>query len=392
MKLSSRPPLHLTYCLNIHPGETWAENAAAVRDHALRVRRTVAPDRAFGLGLRLSRRAAQELGDPAALAAFRDFLAANDLYVFTINGFPYGPFHGTAVKQDVYRPDWRSAARRDYTIGLIDILAALLPEGVPGSISTVPVAYRPWIRGTRDLRQAARMLGQTAAHAAKVRRDTGADICVALEPEPDCYVERTGEAIDFLARALPDGAEVAGETLRRHVGVCLDTAHAAVAFEDLGASLEALASAQVRVGKIQLSAALRLRPTAAALRRLGDFADAVYLHQVKLRRADGQIESFPDLPEAIAAGRHADAARAELRVHFHVPLFFTEAGGLGSTAAMLDEGFWRRIASPSSAPTEHLEIETYTFDVLPDALRAADVAESIRREYEWVLARAMASV
>jgi len=400
MKLHDDPPVHLTYCLNIHPGERWDENVAAIRDHALRVRNAVAPDRAFGLGLRLGREAAEELSRPARLEQFRDFLRTNGLYVFTINGFPYGRFHGMAVKADVYRPDWRSDERRDYTLRLIDILAALLPDGVTGSISTVPGAYKPWIRAEQDVEAMARRLAETAARAAEVLDRTGRDICIALEPEPDCYVETTDQAVEFLTGALPAvgapivaerlgiSADAAAGALARHVGVCFDTAHAAVQFESPPDSLRRLASAGVRVGKVQLSAALRLTAGEEALRRLEDFADEVYLHQVRLRRPDGPIEAHADLPEALAAARAA-AAETELRVHFHVPLFFEGAGGLHSTADLLDNEFWSVLLGwPGQAAraVEHLEIETYTFDVLPDEIRPADVADSIAREYEWVLA------
>jgi sugar phosphate isomerase/epimerase len=403
MRISSQPPLHLTYCLNIHPGETWAENFAAIRTHAMRVRDAVARQEAFGLGLRLSGRAANELADPARLAEFRDFLAANALYVFTINGFPYGRFHGTAVKEDVYRPDWRTPERRDYTMRLIDILAALLPEGVGGSVSTVPGAYGPWIRDERDVRRMSRMMAEVAAHAAAVRDRTGHDVCVALEPEPDCFLEKTDQAIEFLTETLPrDAVAVLAERrgvsaaqaaaiLARHVGVCLDTAHAAVQFEDPAEAIRKLTSRGVRVGKVQLSAALRLRPTSDSLERLRRFADPVYLHQVRATRGGQGLLGFRDLPEALAAVSPRLADSPEARVHFHVPLFFTQGGGLESTAPLLDEAFWRLLTDPAEHPTEQLEIETYTFEVLPDELRADDVAQSIQREYQWVLARAAAA-
>ncbi|HUS90655.1 MAG TPA: metabolite traffic protein EboE [Phycisphaerae bacterium] len=397
MIVSRDPLLHLTYCLNIHRGESWAENLAAIRDHALRVRRAVAPGRPFGLGLRLGHQAAEELAQADRLAELRGFLAENDLYAFTVNGFPYGPFHGTAVKEDVYRPDWRTAERRDYTIRLIDILAALLPEGVPGSISTVPGAYKAAVRTPDDVTRMCRMLAEAAAHAERVYGETGRDICIALEPEPDCFLETADEAVAFFGETLPaqaardDGPMRAtggrgGDILRERLGVCLDTAHAAVEFEDPAAVLDRLVSAGVRVGKVQLSAALRLSPTAQALRRLGDFADAVYLHQVKLRGADGAIRGFADLPEGIAAAQ-GEGEDTELRVHFHVPLFFVEAGGLASTSGLLGREFWAKVTSPGAAPTGQLEIETYTFDVLPAELRLPDVADSVVREYEWVLER-----
>lgn len=398
MRLPGSSDIHLTYCLNIHRGESWSENFAAIREHALRVRQAVAPDAPFGLGLRLSSQAAAELANPGALGDFAAFLDDHGLYAFTINGFPYGRFHATAVKQDVYAPDWRTPQRRDYTNTLIDILAALLPEGAGGSVSTVPGAYAPWIRTPDDRRRMAAMLTGSAAHADRIRRQTGRDIRIALEPEPDCFIETIDQAARYLGDELPAAArDVASEIgidadsaeriIRHHVGACVDTAHAAVQFERPDESLARLAKAGVRVGKVQLSSALRLLLGPDALDRLEAFVDPVYLHQVKLRRADGGAESFADLPAAIEAARRLpEPTRCEMRVHFHVPLFFTSAGPLSSTSDLLGEEFWSALAG-SDAPTDHLEIETYTFDVLPDDLRTDDVVESIRREYEWVLGR-----
>src|SRR5438132_878800 len=97
---------HLTYCTNIHPGESWSEVRANLERHVVRVKERIAPRERFGIGLRLSAQAARELASPPLMMAFRRWLDAHDLYVFTINAFPYGAFHGTRVKEDVYRPDW----------------------------------------------------------------------------------------------------------------------------------------------------------------------------------------------------------------------------------------------------------------------------------------------
>ncbi|HDZ21264.1 hypothetical protein LCGC14_0181780 [marine sediment metagenome] len=392
MRIQSDPPVHLTYCLNVHPGESWAENVAAIRTFAIAVRDRVAADKPFGLGLRLSALAAGQLAEAAALSEFRMFLDRENLYVFTINGFPYGQFHDTAVKDSVYAPDWRTAERRDYTIAMAEVLAQLLPEGVTGSISTVPGSYKPWIQGDDDVRQMVEMLCDTAARLDAIARRSGREIVLALEPEPDCFIENTDETIAFFngplrehgCRYLADRHGLdqadAARVIGRHVGVCFDTSHLAVEFEDLAASLVSLAAAGVRIGKVHLSAALEARANAAARSQLREFCDPVYLHQVKSRGAGGEVVSYPDLPDALDAD--TDQSSQTWRVHFHVPLFFEGSGELASTNSLLTGEL---AAALRAGATEHLEIETYTFAVLPDELRADDLADSIAREYEWVM-------
>jgi sugar phosphate isomerase/epimerase len=390
MKPQADPPLHLTYCLNIHPGESWDENLAAIRTHALAIRDIVAPGRAFALGLRVGFEAAKTLSQPATLKKFRDFLAAENLYVFTVNGFPYGRFHGAPVKQQVYAPDWRSDERRDYTILLVEILAALLPEGLSGSISTVPGSHRPWIAGPRDVARMAENLTRVALRLAALEQDTGKTIRLALEPEPDCYLQTTAEAAAFLAGPLPRAGRAlsAGEELlRRHVGVCMDTSHTAVQFEDPAEALEALRSAGVGVAKIQLSAALQARPTPQSLAALAMFEDPVYLHQVRVRQAGGAVAEFPDLSEALGSTA-ARAAESLWRVHFHVPLFFEGYEGLESTSSLLAGRFAERLRQGAC---EHLEIETYTFDVLPASIQPVTVVEAVAQEYVWVLDRLLST-
>ena len=390
MRIQTDPQAHLTYCLNVHPGESWDENLQAIRQHALRVRDRVGSGKPFGLGLRLSDTASRTLAEPGQLATFRGFLADESLYAFTVNGFPFDTFHGQSVKENVYAPDWRTAQRRDYTIRLADILADLLGEGVAGSISTVPCSYAAWIRTDDDVRQMVRMLAETACHLHALAERTGRDICVALEPEPDCFIENTAGCLRFFAKWSDSAAALVAETAgvsidcgreiwRRHIGVCFDTAHAAVQFEDMVESLDLLTRAGIRIGKVQLSAALQLRPTPETLARLSEFADPVYLHQVKARRPDGRIDAFADLPAALAAPSPQDWD--EWRVHFHVPLFFTAHEGLASTSALLPGAFLAKALSVC----DHLEIETYTFTVLPAFLAIDDPADGIAREYEWLL-------
>ncbi|OQA24069.1 MAG: hypothetical protein BWY59_02350 [Verrucomicrobia bacterium ADurb.Bin345] len=374
MLVQQQPPLHLTYCLNIHPGESWAENFRGIHQHALEVKNRVCPDRPFGLGLRLGRAAADALAAPARRHHLRDFLRDHGLYVFTINGFPYGQFHGGPVKERVYSPDWRTPERLHYTNLLADILADLLPEGMPGSISTVPGSWKPWIRHESDLKSMTASLTACAQYLAGIRTREGADIALALEPEPGCFLDVPSEAVRFFREHLfPGGAEV-----QRHVGICMDACHVAVQFEQPAAVLAQLLAAGIRVPKVQLSSALEADGSASALK---DFSEPVYLHQVRARAANGAMTSWTDLPLALASGKLEKAGM--VRVHFHMPLYMSDVGeGLRTTSSAMDDAFFRRL---KSGECPHLEIETYTFDVLPD--KPPNVVDHIVRELEWVLQR-----
>ena len=393
MIVQHQPPLHLSYCLNIHPGESWAENLAAIREKAVDVKRRVSPDGWFGLGLRLSAQAAAELsGDAALRNEALDVFAKHQLYPFSVNAFPYGKFHAGPVKENVYAPDWRSAARRDYTMQVADILAGWLPEGVDGSISTVPCSFKEWITSPADATLMAGNLGSVAAYLAALHEDTGREIHLGLEPEPSCFLETTAETVAFFRDSLwTRGAEVvrrirgcdaaqADEILRRHIGVCFDTCHVALQFEDPLASLRAYRSEGIRISKVQLSAALMTGGGKDCWEALRPYAEGVYLHQVKARTVTGIVRSWTDLPLALADedGRYGVE---EARVHFHVPLFFAGNGPLASTVSTLTPDFFRELRQGA---TSHVEIETYTFDVLPEDIRPADVVGSIAREFTWV--------
>ncbi len=368
----------LAYCLNIHPGESWAEQFEAIRVHAVAVRDRVAPGRPFPLGLRLSAASARALAEPAALEALREYLRVEGLCAFTVNAFPYGAFHGARVKEEVYRPDWRAPGRAAFTRDCAVLLAALLPEGGVGSISTVPVGFAPDFTAPGDRPAAIRRLVEVAHFLARVESETGRCVRLCLEPEPGCVLETCGETVAFF-EAVFACAGAAEPAARRHLGVCLDTCHAALAFEQPSETWARYEAAGIRVPKVQLSAALEVRGPAPDA--LSPFREPVYLHQVRIAGADGARHAFGDLPDALAAWPR-DAAVA--RIHFHVPLFWPGDGALRTTAELLDARFWDAVRG---RPDTHLEIETYTFDALPAELRAGGVVASICREYDWVRAR-----
>jgi sugar phosphate isomerase/epimerase len=386
---------HLTYCTNIHPGETWAEVRANLEKFFPAVRDRVAPGQPFGIGLRLSGRASKTLADePETLREFQDFMARNRLYVFTINGFPYGTFHGTQVKDKAYLPDWRDEERVRYTDELAELMAKLLPAGVEGSISTVPGAYKPAMGNGADVERITDNMVRHAAKLVEIHKRTGKFIALAIEPEPSCYLETVDECVGFFQRHLFSAQSVrrlaeltgleradASTALRNHIGLCLDLCHAAVEFEDPEACLLRLEKAGIRVHKMQISAGLRVaKLTPGALDGLRQFNDPVYLHQVVEQGPQG-VRRFTDLPEALATLDGGTAER-EWRVHFHVPIFLDELGEFTSTSFFIRKVLERHRRQPVS---DHLEVETYTWNVLPPHLQAGGMEQAIARELNWVV-------
>jgi sugar phosphate isomerase/epimerase len=395
MRLDHLPgDVHLTYCTNIHAGETWDEVRTSLESHVPEIKARVSPRASMGLGLRLSAIAAERLSQQAVLNEFRDFLSAHDLYVFTINAFPYGPFHGRPVKEDVYQPDWLTQERLVYTDRAAEILAALLPSGLVGSVSTVPGTFKPLARRPGAPRTIAANMARHAATLVEIARRTGREIVLALEPEPCCLLETVEETIAFFRDDLLTTANAAilaertgidlvsaAEDLRRHIGVCYDICHGAVEFEQPATAFAAFARAGIRVAKLQLSSALRVpQVDATTEQHLVPFEDGVYLHQVVQRR-DGALTRYVDLGPALAALRAGEAS-GEWRVHCHVPIFLETAWSFDSTQKTLKDAL---ACARAGFVAPHLEVETYTWDVLPPALRQGRRAEAIAREMEWVL-------
>lgn len=355
---------HIGYCLNIYPGET----ADAIADHITRqcprVKSMVCPNADMGIGLWLPAKAAQVFRQQPEKLKKR--LADQKIYAFTVNAFPFGDFHTPPVKEKVYLPDWSSKARVEYTIDVAHVLAHLLPDGIDGSISTVPVGY-----GKQCPPKAPANLVAVLSAFEEIEAKTGRLIRLALEPEPDCYLERVDECIDFieqlrlLKRPLVD----------RYLGICLDVCHSAMQFENPVVSLKKLKQAGIHVPKIQVSAALSVtHPTRKDLDYLARFNDGVYLHQTRILAENKRVSPFPDLPEALAA-----RPGGQWRVHFHVPLHFKAPGTqVGSTVSLLTDDFFQQALHS----TTHIETETYTYGVLPD--RYQDTNVSVSEELKFV--------
>ena len=394
-----RDHYHLSYCTNIHPGKTWEAVFASLEQYALPLKQALSPDKPFGIGLRLSRQASLELGTGERLRQFKAWLNRHDCYVFTMNGFPYGGFHGQRVKDHVHQPDWTTTERLEYTLLLFDQLAELLPEGMEGGISTSPLSYKPWFEGEPEKREAAFLTGtrhllEVARHLDEIFQRTGRYLHLDLEPEPDGLLENTDEVLDYYANWLLPSAQDAfaghmegpaiDQLVRRHLTICYDVCHYAVEFEEPRDAFLRMREAGIKVGKIQISAALKAmlpeddEGRQSIAQALSPFNESTYLHQVIEKKENGELQQFPDLPEALAT--LGDRGGREWRCHFHVPLFVEAFGLLSSTQ---DEILKVLEIARREPLTRHLEVETYTWDVLPPELRL-DLKDSIEREFRWV--------
>jgi hypothetical protein len=375
--------LHLAYCTNVHRGETWRETFASLQDYALAVRAKVCPQKPFAIGLRLSERAAVDLSERDTLLEFQRWLAKNACYVFTINGFPYGQFHGTRVKEQVYRPDWTSPERVAYTNLLFDLLAQLVPAGVAGSVSTLPGSFKEFHPSAEALKTIRQNLWRTVEHIAHVSWQTGKDLHLGLEPEPLCLLESSAETIHFFDHLRAEHPR--DPRLDAHLGVNYDTCHFAVEFEEPHHALPCLVNHGIKISKIHLSSALKVAPTPEAREELKKFADDVYLHQVVERDATGARKIYRDLPDALASFpiSHLPSPISEWRIHFHVPLHAPAAPPFENTNDHLLGILDLLQANPEICA--HLEMETYTWEVLPPELKTQNVVDQLAAEYAWTL-------
>jgi hypothetical protein len=386
--------LHLAYCTNIHRGETWAETLASLKLHTLAVREKVCPRAPFAIGLRLSNRAAVELSEPKMLLEFQRWLGKNSCYVFTINGFPYGQFHGTRVKEQVYAPDWTSPERLAYTNLLFDLLAEILPAGIEGSVSTVPGSFKEFIKTDEQKKLIRENIWRCVEHISRVSEKSKRKLHLGLEPEPLGLLENSAETVLFFEQLRAEHKN--DPRLDEFLGVNYDCCHLAIEFEEPREAFGALQNAGIKISKLHLSSALKTQATDEARAALKHFADDVYLHQVIARGKNGRLNFYRDLPDALACSRTCESAEnrvltnaatdaTEWRIHFHVPLHAPAAPPFDNTndhlLGVLD------LLAENPKICSHLEMETYTWEVLPPELKSRSVVEQLVAEYDWTLAR-----
>ena len=375
---------HLAYCTNIHRGEDWAQTFDSLERYTLAVRDRVSAGRPYAIGLRLSDQASRDLIEPQTLLAFQKWLGRNDCYVFTINGFPYGKFHGTRVKEQVYLPDWTAPERLAFTNRLFDILSQLVPEGVEGSVSTVPGSFKEFITSQDQVAAMRENLWRCVEHIARVSGQSRRNLHLGLEPEPLCFLETSSETVGLFEQLRGD--RPGDDRLSAHLGVNYDTCHLAVEFEEPAAVVRHFQEHQIKISKIHLSSALKVRPTAETRQALAAFADDIYFHQVIERGAGGALNRYRDLDVALQQNRDlSDAGALEWRIHFHIPLH-SQPTPLFDTTSDHILGLLQALRSQPNL-CSHLEMETYTWEVMPSGMKNRDVVDQLVSEYDWCLAR-----
>jgi sugar phosphate isomerase/epimerase len=381
------PPLrHETgYCTNVHAGADLPQTRANLERFALDVKRRVSPGAPMGVGLWLSAAAAKALQADGTTGEFRDWLRGVGLVPFTFNGFPYGDFHQKVVKHDVYLPTWADERRLAYTRDLIDVQHALLPAGMEGSISTLPIAWGHPQPADDVLREAGRNLVRAAEHLARLEKDTGRLIYLCLEPEPGCVLQRKGDFLWFFqTHVWPQGQE---DVLRRYLRICHDVCHSVVMFEDQADVLQTYHAAGIAVGKVQVSSAVRVdfaqldEPgRIEAIDQLAGFAEDRYLHQTVVREPGKETVFHQDLPALLRTIVDPGWLESEWRIHFHVPVYLEKFGQLSSSR---DDIHACLAACKKYSAVHHFEVETYAWGVLPKELQHASLAEGIAQEMTW---------
>ncbi len=387
---------HLCYCSNIHAGESWQDTFENLKKFTSPIKKKITNQR-FGIGLRLSNIASKELCQETNLNKLITWLEKENIYIFTLNGFPYGNFHNTSVKDNVHQPDWETNERLAYTKRLFIILEKLIPKGMDGGVSTSPISYRYWEKVISNEHQikinATHQLIDLICLIKPLSDKSGVTLHLDIEPEPDGLIENSSEFIHFfkdyllkigkpiIQKIFNMSENDAEKTIKNHIRCCFDICHFSVIFEDINHALNNFINEGIKIGKVQISSALKFNKfenEMMNIKELQQFDEPTYLHQTAIKTKNGRIHRFKDLNEALHELSNLNAS--ELRSHYHIPIFKNKFSNLNSTQddILKTLAYWNK-----NNITNHLEIETYTWEVLPKEYQE-DQKNNIIRELLWV--------
>lgn len=398
MKLDNYKQFDLTYCSNIYSSDTWNDIFVSLKKNIPKISSKLSTNKPFGIGLRLSNNAATQLLENNNIIVFQEWLNENNYYVSTINGFVYGNFYNTNIKDKVYQPDWTTLERASYNDLLIEILSKLCPIGKEIGFSTSPLGYKFSLNKEKETSYNNLVINYLLILLKKliyIEKLENKTIHIDFEPEADCLLENIHDVINFfeksllinLAYKLTEDLNLtlpeAKNYILKHLRICYDICHQSIQFEDHLKNFEILNKRNIKIGKIQLSSALEINVKKHTLNNLkidlDKFKDEIYLHQVVIKNFDGSFTKYRDLPEALE--NFVDNKESFWRIHYHLPIFAENYNNLFTTRKEIQTiiNFLK-----TSYITSCLEIETYTWEILPKELKF-NLIESIVREYEWII-------
>jgi len=346
----------LGYCTNVHSGVTFSSILENLKTYSSSVQQHF--KKTIGVGLWFSDIASREV-DTNLLV---DTLQELNLQAFTINGFPFSNFHQEVVRHSVYEPNWSKQSRLDYTIRLADILSKITMQS-EACISTLPLG---WNTSSFTNDECAVLLHKCIDALEEIEQQSGKNIHIGIETEPGCRLQRSQELCDFVCQYFGDD-----ERSRKYIRVCHDTCHGAVMRESAEDCVKNYINAGLRIGKVQLSSALKCDLSAVQNRTV--LTEPKFLHQTTVANGDEvqYFEHFSDIPASITTG--------DCRIHFHVPIHLATFGELQTTQIDLIES----IRVLKSFGVTDWEVETYTWSVTPSELKDGNLVNSITKELTW---------
>jgi hypothetical protein len=393
---SERSRVELGFCANLFAATSLETLEASLRECAHSFELTT--QRRCGIGLWFPNSLARQLDrDESLRAGFYERLVAMGWDCFSFNAFPYGDFHSERVKESVFQPSWAEPARLAYTLRIGRIAASWAEAGELRSISSLALGLARLETAAQFREQCRYNLVELCASWALEYESTGIELVLGLEMEPGSVLEATPQLIEYFEsevfsqkseeQLFARGISQPAAALRRHLGACFDLCHQALQYEDPVQSLSQLASAGIRIAKMQLTNALELRNPADAASRaeLARYVEPRYLHQVTIQTSDLSVKLVDDLERLLPDGDGQWDDAECWRIHFHVPVHRATLGRLHTTQAWLEAAL--RFAVDRQL-TSHFEVETYTWELLPDSAELSrPLASRIGDEMAWARER-----
>jgi hypothetical protein len=379
----------LSYCTNIHFGESWEEVFYILKFHSRKLRNAFLKMDQFGIGLRLSNSSIINLSKSSFFFDFLFWLKINNFYIKSVNGFPYSFFGSNYIKDNVYLPDWSNFKRYIYSRRIIILFSNFLNKNNFGGISTLPLSYKYffcnysynnlYIKSIKYLYSLLILLND-------IYVNNKIFIHLDIEPEPDCVVSNTLDYINFFKKWLLDRIILYFLKKKIHMfilnyfRICFDICHSSVEFESICQSFNSIFLFNIKFGKFQISSSLKIDKMNFYNSYVFSYLpETPYIHQVYGKTFYDNIITYKDI--SLAHILLYKKKIVEYRIHYHVPIFFDKYEIFESTQQYIIE-FFKLLKKRNAFYI--FEIETYTFDILPCYLKL-NILYSLKREYDWVI-------